>query len=131
MDVRFCERRDHSREALDARAKDLDQRSARSRERAWPRVFFLDRRLHGCRQAENVRLAENCVKSGARSVPYGRERTDDSELGVHALDCGYFDNPNCFSTKGKNWDGSRARACDRLNSALNEGLFSPRSNWPM
>ena len=99
--------------------------------RAWPRVFFLDRRLHGCRQAENVRLAENCVKSGARSVPYGRERTDDSELGVHALDCGYFDNPNCFSTKGKNWDGSRSRACDRLNSALKDGLFSPRSNWPM
>jgi len=45
MDVRFCERRDHSREAPDARAKDLDQKSARSRERAWPRVFFLDRRL--------------------------------------------------------------------------------------
>jgi hypothetical protein len=45
MDVRFCERRDHSREAPNARAKDLDQKSARSRERAWPRVFFLDRRL--------------------------------------------------------------------------------------
>ena len=45
MDVRFCERRDHSREAPNARAKDLDQKSARSRERARPRVFFLDRRL--------------------------------------------------------------------------------------
>jgi hypothetical protein len=45
MDVRFCERRDHSREAPDARAKDLDLKSARSRERAWPRVFFLDTRL--------------------------------------------------------------------------------------
>ena len=44
MDVRFCERRDHSREAP-MRAEDLESRSVRSRERAWPRVFFLDRRL--------------------------------------------------------------------------------------
>jgi hypothetical protein len=57
MDVRFCDRRDHSREAPDARAKDLDQKSARSRERAWPRVFFLDRRLTwmSCAFLNNVR----------------------------------------------------------------------------
>ena len=45
MDVRFCERRDHSRDAPDARAKDLDQKSAPTPERARPPVVFHDTRL--------------------------------------------------------------------------------------
>jgi hypothetical protein len=43
MDVRFCEGRDHSREAT-MRAEDRD-REVRALERDWPRVFFLDKRL--------------------------------------------------------------------------------------
>jgi hypothetical protein len=61
MDVRFCERRDHSREAPNARAKDLDQKSARSRERAWPRVFFLDRRLTWMSDSRNKALPRSFV----------------------------------------------------------------------
>jgi hypothetical protein len=52
MDVRFCEGRDHSREAPDARAKDLDQ-TVRALASAPGHVCFsLTEDLHGCRQAE-------------------------------------------------------------------------------
>ena len=45
MDVRFCEGRDHSREALGCELKILTRKCALSRARLGPRVFFLDRRL--------------------------------------------------------------------------------------
>jgi len=71
MDVRFCERRDHSREAPHARAKDLDQKSARSRERAWPRVFFLDRRLTWMSDTHKAHFPKiwRCLCVGGRSIP--------------------------------------------------------------
>ena len=51
MDVRFCERRDHSREAPNARAKDLDQK-VRALASAPDHVCFsLTEDLHGCRSA--------------------------------------------------------------------------------
>ena len=70
MDVRFCERRDHSREAPDARAKDLDQKRARSHERAWPRVFFLDRRLTWMSDSHNSKKSlKLIIRSWAYGVP--------------------------------------------------------------
>jgi hypothetical protein len=71
-------------------------------------------------KSENALFVAACVKEGAKCVESSACRP-----------CGYFNKPNCFSTKGKNSDGRRSRACDKLNKALSEGLFSPLSNWPM
>lgn len=53
MDVRFCEGRDHSREAL-MRAEDLD-REVRALTSAPGHVCFsLTEDLHGCREAHDL-----------------------------------------------------------------------------
>ena len=52
MDVRFCEGRNHSREAQ-VRAADADEcaRARSSEARVRRTLFLLDKDLHGCRQA--------------------------------------------------------------------------------
>jgi len=68
MDVRFCERRDHSREAPDARAKDLDQK-VRALASAPGHVYFsLTEDLHGCRSARSRAVCWPSCDFCARSL---------------------------------------------------------------
>src|SRR5579864_5418815 len=89
MDVRFCEGRNHRREARVRAAGSARVRRARSSEARLRRIFFLlDKDLHGCRQSGVRRDKPACCR-GCKS-PTGKENSDSilaSSLAGGSVSC--------------------------------------------